>query len=192
MDTGIMYRAVARYALDREIDLDDEAAVARLAEDPALVYRFDTGQDVAVEIDGRDVSGTLRTVSVDRGASTVATLALVRVVLVDRQRSIAGEASIVMVGRDIGTVVLRDAELKVFLTASAEERAKRRHIQNQETGVEGSYEEILAALEARDRNDSGRAASPLMVAEGAVEVDSTDMSLDEVIETISKLAMAAG
>ncbi len=187
-----MYRAVARYALDREIDLDDEAAVARLAEDPALVYRFDTGQDVAVEIDGRDVSGTLRTVSVDRGASTVATLALVRVVLVDRQRSIAGEASIVMVGRDIGTVVLRDAELKVFLTASAEERAKRRHIQNQETGVEGSYEEILAALEARDRNDSGRAASPLMVAEGAVEVDSTDMSLDEVIETISKLAMAAG
>ena len=187
-----MYRAVARYALDREIYLDDEAAVAQLAEDPALVYRFDRGRDVAVEIDGRDVSGMLRTMAIDRGASSVATLASVRAVLVDRQRSIAGEASIVMVGRDIGTVVLRDAELKVFLTASAAERAKRRHIQNQETSVEGTYEEILAALEARDRNDSGRAASPLMMAEGAVEVDSTNMSLDEVVETISTLAIAAG
>ena len=192
MDTGIMYRAVARYALDREIDLDDEAAMAQLAEDPALVYRFDRGRDVAVEIDGRDVSGMLRTMAIDRGASSVATLASVRAVLVDRQRSIAGEASIVMVGRDIGTVVLRDAELKVFLTASAAERAKRRHIQNQETSVEGTYEEILAALETRDRNDSGRAASPLMMAEGAVEVDSTNMSLDEVVETISTLAIAAG
>ncbi len=188
LDTGVMYRALTRAALDSGINLDDVSAMTELAGAGRIEYRFSPDGGVSVDIDKEDATARLRAADVERGVSITAALPAVRVVLVARQQEIAGEAPIVMVGRDIGTVVLPDAELKIYLTASAEERARRREEENMGLGIDGTYDEILSAIRRRDRIDSDRAASPLKPAKDSVLLESGNKSVGQVVDEIVELA----
>jgi len=185
-DTGVMYRAVAWAALERGIDPEDDAAVARLAEaihidvTPPTV---DDGRQYTVYADGVDVTWAIRTPEVNVAVSPVSANPGVRAALTPQQRRIALESGgVVMVGRDIGTVVLPDADLKIYLDATPEERARRRHREILARGQEADYEEVLASLRRRDAYDTGRAAAPLRPAEDAVIIDTTDMDIEQVLE----------
>jgi cytidylate kinase len=179
LDTGAMYRAIGWKALHDGLDLDDEAVVAELAHRARLSV-----DDGVVNIDGFDVTRAIRTPEIDRAATRVARLPSVRAVLVERQRRIAAEGGVVMEGRDIGTVVCRDADVKIYLDASAEERARRRANDPAHTGAGATQAAVAEAIAARDRSDSTRAVSPLMIAEDAVVVDTTAMSIDEVVKRV--------
>ena len=185
-----MYRALTLAALERGINLDDESAIAELAGDGRIEYRFSADSSLSVDINGEDVAGRLRLAEVDAGVSTIAALPAVRAILVSLQQEIAGEAPIVMVGRDIGTVVLPDAELKIYLTASTEERERRRLEENMGLGLDGTYDEILNAIRSRDRIDSDRAASPLKPADDSVLLDSDHKSVEQVVDEIVELAVS--
>ncbi len=185
-----MYRALTLAALDGGINLADESAMAELAGAGRIEYRFSPDSGVSVDINGEDATGRLRGADVDRGVSTTAALPAVRAILVSLQQEIAGEAPMVMVGRDIGTVVLPDAELKIYLTASAEERARRRQEENMWLGLDGTYDEILNAIRRRDRIDSDRAASPLKPADDSVLLNSDNKSVEQVVDEIVELAVS--
>ena len=161
---------------------DAETITARAAE--AKVDIEYIGDEQCVLLLGENVNAYLRTKQMDAAASAVSAVPEVRRLLVARQQEIAAERSVVMDGRDIGTKVLPDATLKIFLTATAEERARRRFNQLAEKGETPCYEEILADINQRDYNDSHRAASPLMKAADAIEVDSSDMTIEEVVNTV--------
>ena len=208
-DTGVMYRAVTRAALDRGVAITDEATVTALAKTILLDVAApdesaSDGRQCTVLVDGEDVTWSIRTPSVDQNVSTVSAYAGVRQALSAQQRRIglhygSGDAEkkgIVMVGRDIGTVVLPDAGLKVYMDASAEERARRRHLELEQRGKHVSYEEILADIIERDRRDSQRALSPLRPAADAVIVDTSDMLPDEVVakilETVCEVEVGVG
>ena len=192
LDTGLMYRALTRAALDRGVAFDDEAAMVELARDPRIAVKFDEAGEARVEIDGVDATARLRTPKVDQGVPVVAAIAGGRRVLVARQKEIAAEAPIVMVGRDIGTVVLVEADLKVFLTASVEERARRRHFELKHAGTAIGYEAVLESLKRRDEMDTDRAASPLRPADDSRLVDTDGLNLEQVVEKVFKLVEAAG
>src|SRR5262245_42413410 len=170
VDTGAMYRAVAWKALHDAIDLNDEEAVSALAERA----QFDVS-DGRVLIDGHDIAGAIRTPEMDAAASVVARQPTVRRVLVERQRALAAEGGTVMEGRDIGTVVFPVAQVKIYLDASPEERARRRATDPAHASGKGTaaIQEVATALAERDRRDTTRAASPLAVAEDAVGIDTT-------------------
>jgi len=180
LDTGAMYRAVALAAKERDIPLDDEAAVAALLDTIDLRLEYHDG-DTRVLLDGNDVSGAIRTADMGPAASQVSTLAAVRRKLTELQRAIASSGDFVAEGRDMGTVVFPDAPWKFYLDASPEERARRRTRQLAEQGEAADYETILAQIIERDRRDAGRALAPLRPAEDAVVIDSSHMSIDEVI-----------
>ncbi len=187
VDTGLMYRAIAWLAMRRGIALDDGPAVAALATDIQLAADAE-GCLSRVRADGRDVTRSVRAAGVDRRVSEAARQPEVRAALVAVQRALATEGGIVMVGRDIGTVVLPDADLKVYLDASAAERARRR---GAERGLDPSDPEVDAIrvdLERRDAVDSGRAVAPLRAAEDAVVVVTDGMSFDEVVARVVALA----
>ncbi|MGN0072831.1 MAG: (d)CMP kinase [Coriobacteriales bacterium] len=191
LDTGAMYRSVAWLALERGISLDDAVAVARLAREEAVVFSHEPGNPLpsGVEIAGHDVTLEIRTPRIDKAVSPVSAIPEVREALTQQQRAIAASENIVMEGRDIGTVVFPNAELKVFLTASAEERARRRALQNAQRGFgETDQAAILADIIRRDQADSTRSVAPLRPAEDAVQLDSTGMGIDEVCEAIANLA----
>jgi len=179
VDTGAMYRAVGWKANLERIPLDDEHAVADLAERAQVVVEGDV-----VSIDGHDVTRAIRTPEIDRAAAAVARLPRVRQVLVRRQRDVARQGGVVMEGRDIGTVVFPDADVKIYLDASAEERARRRAADPAHTGGAAGRESVAEAIEARDRSDTTRAASPLMPASDAVRIDTTDLSIQDVVGTV--------
>jgi cytidylate kinase len=178
LDSGAMYRCVALAALERGLDPDDAAATGELA--AALAIGFD-GE--AVSLDGRDVSGEIRESRVTETSSRVSVHPVVREAMVARQRELIAAGRYVAEGRDIGTVVSPDAPLKIFLTASPEERARRRAAQ---TGEEA--EAVLAAQRKRDARDEGREYSALRAADDAVELDTTGLALDEVVSRIESLA----
>ena len=183
VDTGAMYRAVAWRALDAGIGLDDGPAVTRVAE--AAVFDLPDG---AVRIDGRDVTTAIRTADMDKAAARVARIASVRDVLVARQRAIGAGGGVVMEGRDIGTVVFPHAEVKVYLDASPEERARRRASDPAHaSGRSGDVTHVAEDLAARDRSDSTRSVAPLMKAEDAVYVDTTGLPIDEVVARVLAL-----
>ena len=167
LDTGAMYRAVTRSALRLGVDVEDEAALADLA--AGMSMRLEAGEDGVYRLwaDGEDVTDELRTPEIDSNVSAVSKVPAVRRTLVEQQRAIAAEAPMVMAGRDIGTVVLRDAPVKVFLTASVDERARRRTLQDPAADLERTRRD----LERRDAIDSGREDSPLRPAEDAVVID---------------------
>lgn len=196
-DTGVMYRAATWAALDRGVPIADEAAVTRLAETLRIDVTPPTvtdGRQYTVCVDGRDVTWEIRSAEVNAHVSPVSAYAGVRRVMSAQQRRIGAAGGVVMVGRDIGTVVLPEAEVKVYLDASVEERARRRHSENCERGRATSYAAVLAELRERDRIDSSRETAPLQVAEGAVVIDSTALSIDEVVARILEAlgrAMAA-
>ncbi|MCH7734916.1 MAG: (d)CMP kinase [Chloroflexi bacterium] len=190
LDTGVMYRALTLAALDSGVALEDEQEMAKLAESGRVVYRFASDGGVGIAIDGEDVASRLRLAQVDAGVSTTAAHPAVRAILVARQRELAGQAPIVMVGRDIGTVVLRDAELKIYLTASAEERARRQREEYIKLGIGGTLDEILTAIRRRDQIDSGRVDSPLKPADDSVLLDSDHKSVEQVVDEILELAVS--
>jgi cytidylate kinase len=186
-DTGVMYRAITFLALEREIDIYDEAAVTTLAEDTQIDVAPASkpdGRACDVLVDGRDITWETRTRKVDENVSIVAAYAGVRKALSRQQRRIGQRGRIVMVGRDIGTVVLPDADLKIYLDATAEERARRRYDEIVARGGNPDYEAILKRVVERDHIDSTRDVAPLKAAEDAVVLDSDKLSADEVFEQI--------
>lgn len=186
IDSGAMYRAVGWKAIRQDVPLDDEAAVAALAERS----RIDVSS-TAITIDDADVTRAIRTPEIDRAAAAVARLPRVRAVLVDRQRQLGAGGGIVMEGRDIGTVVFPDADLKVYLDASPEERARRRSVDPAHTGVPAAVSEVATLLTQRDEQDRTRTASPLLVAKDAVVVDTTGKSVDKVVEEVMTVVRKA-
>ena len=193
LDTGAMYRSVAWFALENGIALDDVDGLASIASEQPIVFSHEGTDPMpsGVSIGGVDVSSEIRTPSIDKAVSPVSAIAQVRSALVVQQRAIAQTQDVVMEGRDIGTVVFPQAEVKVFLSASPAERARRRAAQNRERGFgEVDEQAILQAIIARDEADSTRAVSPLKPADDAHMLDTTDMTIDEVCETIAGFARA--
>jgi len=186
LDTGTMYRAFAWATLRRGIDPKDGSALAKLAK--TLDMRLEGGSDgQRLLVDGEDTASHLRERDVEQAVSLVAAVSVVRAAMVALQRKVALEGPLVMVGRDIGTVVLKDATLKVFLKASREVRATRRHEEQKTHGKEVNYDEVLAGLALRDKIDTERADSPLRPAEDAVEVDTDSLTVDQVVQRILEL-----
>lgn len=183
LDTGAMYRAIGLHTLIAGISQDDEAALeSMLQRDEARIHvDFQQGAQVTY-LNGLDVTGRLREEAVGHAASAVSRFAAVRRYLVRLQQQIARERSLIIDGRDIGTVVLPDAKVKIYLTASAEERAMRRYRQLVAANEEADYEQVLADLKARDYQDQNRAVDPLRPAEDAIILDSTGMSFEENLE----------
>ena len=191
VDTGMMYRAVTWLALRREVDVEDETALTALAEG----VRIDLGQPRSaggptISVDGVDVTAELRSPDVDRSVSYVSRFAGVRRAMVARQRSLAAEGGLIMLGRDIGSVVLPDAPVKIYLDASPAERARRRHRELAEAGVDRSEADILAELEQRDEMDRQRHLSPLRPAADALVIDTDDLTLEEVVDRVRAAAGA--
>ena len=181
LDTGAMYRIVTLAVLRAGIDLDDVDAIGAAAADVDLAVGYDPEEDRSY-LAGEDVSAEIRGDEVTKAVSAVSAVPAVRTRLVQLQRELAaGQGSIVVEGRDIGTVVLPDADVKIFLTASAEERALRRNDQNIASGLGDDYEAVLADVKRRDHLDSTRAVSPLRAADDALVVDTSDMSEPQVV-----------
>ena len=179
IDTGAMYRAVGWKALHDGVTLEDEPAMATLAEAASLVV-----EGGVVAIDGHDVTQAIRTPEMDKTAAAVARLPRVRAALVARQRAMGANGGVVMEGRDIGTVVFPEAHLKIYLDASASERARRRANDTAHSGSHAGQAAVAAALEARDRSDTTRTASPLTVASDAQVIDTTDMPIEAVVRAV--------
>jgi cytidylate kinase len=182
IDTGAMYRAVAWKANLEGVALDDEGAVAQLARRAEIVV-----EGGVVSIDGHDVTREIRTPEMDKAAAAVARLPRVREVLVDRQREAGQSGGVVMEGRDIGTVVFPTADVKIYLDASPEERARRRANDPAHTGSQAGQAAVAEAIQARDKSDTTRAVSPLTVAEDATSIDTTDMPIAAVVERVMRL-----
>ncbi len=190
LDTGVMYRAVTWAALSRGVPIEDETAVTALAERlriDVILPALDDGRQYTVLADGVDVTWAIRTPEVDANVSPVSAYPGVRRALVAQQRRVVAEGRVVMVGRDIGTVVLPDADLKIYMDASVEERARRRWREMQARGDEADYAPVLASMRRRDEIDSNREVSPLCVADDAVVVDTTDLSIEEVLAEVERL-----
>jgi len=190
LDTGAMYRAVAYRALALGISPYDEASVAAIAMRDEITFSHERGGHLAsrVFIGEEDVTEAIRTPQVDDAVSAVAKLPSVRRAMVAQQRHLGAESDIVVEGRDIQTVVFPEAQVKVFLTASPEERAKRRLAQHAEGGIEVAEQDVRIAMEKRDAADSTRSVSPLAAAEDAFVVDTTDLSVEQVVERIATRA----
>jgi cytidylate kinase len=189
-DTGVMYRAITWAMLDQEVDVKDENAVTKLAENTRIDVcpaSKEDGRSCDVLVDGQEITWEIRTPKVEQFVSPVSAYQGVRRALASQQRRIGLRGHVVMVGRDIGTVVLPEAELKVYLDASAEIRAKRRYAEIIERGGHADYEQILKGVQLRDEIDSTRAFSPLRVAEDAIRIDSEHMDADEVFLKVEEL-----
>lgn len=193
-DTGAMYRSVTYLALKYQVDFADEKALVELIQHYPITFK-QSKEGQLVFVDGEDVTTAIRLPEVTQNVSQVAALKAVRQKLVQQQQVIAKAKGVVMDGRDIGTVVLPDAEVKIFLVASVEERAQRRYKENQEKGIACDYEELKEAIAKRDYYDSHRENSPLKQAKDAILIDTTGMSIPEVvlaIETIAKEKLNQG
>lgn len=182
LDTGAMYRMVALYILENEIPVEDISKIVSSLDAIDIDIK-----DNRFILNGRDVSKEIRTPEVAGIVSNVAAIKEVREKLVDLQRAVSIGKKVILDGRDIGTVVFPKAELKIYLVASPEERAKRRVKDYEEKGIEESYEDVLAGIKERDHIDSTRKESPLKKAEDAIEIDSSFLSIGEVVEKISNL-----
>jgi len=183
IDTGAMYRALTLAALRRNVRLEDDEELTRLARE----VRIELGQENGVpwvKLDGEDVSQAIRTPEVDRHVSRVSEVAGVREEIVRQQRVLAGSRDVVMEGRDIGTVVFPNAEVKVFLVADPVTRARRRKAELEQRGIVKPLEEILSEIVRRDEYDSSRAVSPLKRAEGAEDLDTSELSIQQQVDEV--------
>ncbi len=193
-DTGVMYRAVTWAALDRGIAIANEEAVSELA---AMIKievtkpEIEDGRQYTVWVDHQDVTWQLRSNAVNGGVSPVSTYAGVRRALTEQQRRIADSGAIVMVGRDIGSVVVPNADVKVYLDATIEERARRRLVDMQARGQKADMDAVVENLCSRDRIDSTRKVAPLSIPVGATIIDSTELSIDQVVDKIVTLVATA-
>lgn len=183
IDTGAMYRAFTSYVLDKGVDPKDEAAcVALIPEVDIVLY-----PDGKVMCSGKDVTRVIREPLVSGNVSYIASYKEIRLALVELQRKMAANSSVVMDGRDIGTYVLPNADVKIFQIASVKERADRRYKENCEKGIKCTYEEIVADVEKRDRIDSSRAFAPLKPAEDSIQLDTSNLSIQESIDAVLKI-----
>ena len=187
VDTGALYRTIAYSVLKSGIDPNDKAAVIDNLGKIGIDIVYEDGVQ-KVLLDGEDVSGLIRTENVSKAASLTSAIPEVRSYLLGLQRRLAEQTSVVMDGRDIGTVVLPDANVKIFLTASAEERANRRYKELIEKGEKADYNEVLSEIKERDERDMNRAVAPLKCADDAVLIDSSDMTIDEVVAAMKNAA----
>ena len=191
LDSGAIYRAFALAVDARNIDVTDESALVKVANNLDLEFKTETDSElVSVYLDCEDVSKVLRTEQTGEMASKIASIGVVRTALLKRQQAFVKAPGLVADGRDMGTVVFANAPFKVFLTASAQERANRRLKQLQNQGSEGIISQILADVVARDERDSSRKHSPLKPAKDALIIDTTELSIDEVITQVSELIKA--
>jgi cytidylate kinase len=189
-DTGVMYRAVTLAAMERLHGVLDEQAVTRMAETiriDVLSPSVNDGRKYDVLLDGRDITWMIRTPQVEANVSPVSAYKGVREAMTQQQRRIGQQGNVVMVGRDIGTVVMPDADLKIYLEATVEERARRRFMEVQQRGGKSSYEEIFTSLLQRDQIDSNRLVAPLQKAEDAILIDSDGLTIEEVLEKVKSL-----
>ena len=186
VDTGAMYRAVALFLLESGIDVNDKAAVADKVKGANVDIKYEDGIQ-NVYLNGVNVTGRLREEAVGNTASLTSAVPEVRAQIFSLQRGLAERGGVIMDGRDIGTVVMPDADVKIYLTASSEVRANRRVKELQEKGVEANFEEIKKDIEERDHRDMTREISPLKQAEDAILVDTSDMTIEEVVEKIGSL-----
>lgn len=183
LDSGAIYRVLAQAAIKHQLDLADEAALTSLAEQLDVHFAFDNAE-LKVMLEGDDVSLRIRSEEAGNAASKVAAIPSVRSALLQRQRDFRKMPGLVTDGRDMGTVVFPDAPFKVFLTASAEERAQRRYKQLKQKGIESNLSGLIAEISERDRRDSEREVAPLRPAEGALILDSTELGIDAVFEQV--------
>ena len=186
VDTGAMYRAVALYLLRNEIDGTDAEAVAGNCQSAEVSIRYENGEQVVI-LNGENVNQYIRTEEVGNMASATSVYPVVRTKLVELQRQLAAKENVIMDGRDIGTVVLPDANVKIYLTAGTRVRAKRRHDELVQKGISCDIDEIEQDIKDRDYRDMHRETSPLKQAEDAVLLDSSDLDIDEVVEAMKKI-----
>lgn len=180
IDTGAMYRCVAYYAYHHKIDIADEKSICDSLKDIQITM---DNKDM-IYLNGKDVTKEIRQDHISMGASKVSSYQRVREYLVEQQRALAKEGGVILDGRDIGTVVLPDAELKIYQVASVETRAKRRYLENQQRGIACSLDTIRQEIEQRDYQDTHREHSPLKKAEDAIELDTSTLSLEEVVDAV--------
>lgn len=186
VDTGAMYRSMGLYFLRKGVDGKDEAAIQAGCPDISVSIEYVNGEQ-QVLLNGENVSSLIRTEEVGGMASTISAYGFVRDTLTELQRNLAKTQNVIMDGRDIGTCILPNADVKIYLTASVECRANRRYKEMLERGVEANYDEIAADIAKRDEQDMNRAVAPLKQAEDAVLVDSSDMNIDEVVAAIRSI-----
>lgn len=186
-DTGAMYRVVTLAALDQQIDLGDADQVSQLAR--KIKISFAPGEpEQRVFLDGREVTTAIRQAAIDQNVSAVAAIPAVRQEMTNQQRQIASHGGIVMDGRDIGTTVLPDAPVKIFMVATAYERARRRYVENKAKGIAtASLADLQKEIELRDQKDSSRKVSPLVQASDAIRLDTTNLTIDQVVDRISTI-----
>ena len=184
VDTGAIYRTIGYAAFLRGLNAKDETQIAPLLKEIHIEMSFDENGGQRMLLDGRDVSREIRLPEISMYASNVSALPCVRAYLLEMQRDTARKRSVIMDGRDIGTVVLPDAGLKIFLSASAECRAQRRWRQLQEKGIQEPYADVLRELEQRDYDDTHRAIAPLRAAPDAVHIDTSDLTLEQSIDAV--------
>jgi cytidylate kinase len=191
LDSGALYRLLAFAARNHGVDLTNEESLKVLAAHLDVQFESGTqGQDQRIILEGEDVTHSIRNEQIGSGASQVASLPAVRDALLQRQRAFQEEPGLVADGRDMGTVVFPDAPLKIFLTASAEERARRRYLQLKAKGDDVSLSSLLDEISARDERDTQRAVAPLKPAQDAIQLDSTELSIEQVLERIlSEIAL---
>jgi cytidylate kinase len=191
LDSGALYRLTAHAAAKHKVALDDEPALAKLAAQLDVAFPVENGSPTTW-LEGEDVGRAIRTETAGERASQVAALPAVRSALLQRQRDFRQAPGLVADGRDMGTVVFRDAPVKIFLTASAEERARRRYLQLQEAGVDASLSSLLEEIQARDARDTQREVAPLKPADDAITLDTTRLSIPEVVDWMTELLANKG
>ena len=189
VDTGAMYRCIGLYALRQGLDTKDSQQVSSCLEQILLETSYDVQNGQRIFLNGEDVSEAIRTPDASMAASNVSTIPQVRAFLLDLQRDMAKKQSLVMDGRDIGTVVIPDAELKIFLTASPESRARRRYLEYVQKGQQPVYDDILRDVILRDHQDSTRAAAPLCQAQDAVKLDTTEINFEDTVSIIKEMIL---
>jgi len=185
LDSGSIYRSLAIAVLDKEIDLTSVTEIVVAAE--SMLLEFDCGDELIVKLNGSDITHRLPTETTGNAASIIAAYPEVRAVLLQKQKDFQQAPGLIADGRDMGTVVFPEASRKVFLTASAEERASRRYKQLMEKGIDANLVQITSEIEARDHRDQDRAAAPLKAADDALYIDSSNLSIDQVIEEVMNL-----
>ena len=187
VDTGAIYRTIGLAAFNKGIDTKNSAAVVSMLPELDIDLSYNESGEQRMLLNGSDVSEEIRSLEISMCASNVSAIAAVRDYLTDMQRNMAKKYDVIMDGRDIGTVILPNADVKVFLTASADSRAARRYKELIKKGSEISFNEVLSDMKLRDEQDTKRAAAPLKAAEDAVYLDTSDMSFDESVDAVAKL-----
>lgn len=192
LDSGALYRLAALAAMNHGVDFDNESALAVIAEHLDIRFQQETGAEVVILLEGDDVTRHIRTEEVGSNASRVAAFSRVRDALLRRQRAFRTEPGLIADGRDMGTVVFTDAPLKIYLTATSEERARRRVLQLEQGGNVVDYDQVLQDINERDERDRNRAVAPLKPAEDALVVDTTELSIETVVDRVLQQASDRG